>query len=192
MLAYHFGMWPGFGHVLEKARAHDVGVVAMKTLKGARHSQLADFTPTERESFAQAAFKWVLSNPDVSGLVVSMSTFEHIDEYIYASGRPLESADVELLEKYDRLIARDYCRPGCGDCLDSCPYGVPVNDIMRYAMYSENYGREKDAMRKYARIDPARNASHCLGCSAPCERACDYGLPIRDKLVHAHQLLSFA
>ncbi|HEX6131674.1 MAG TPA: aldo/keto reductase, partial [Actinomycetota bacterium] len=37
MLAYHFGMWPSFGHILEKARAHDVGVVAMKTLKGAKH-----------------------------------------------------------------------------------------------------------------------------------------------------------
>jgi hypothetical protein len=191
MAAYNFKNWPDLHDIFHRAREKGVGVVAMKTLKGARHTQLADFTPTERESFSQAAFKWVLSNPDVSGLVVSMSTFEHIDEYLYASGRPLESADVDLLEKYDRLITRDYCRPGCGDCLDSCPYGVPVDDIMRYAMYAENYGREKDAMKKYARIDPARNASHCLGCSAPCERACDYGLRIRDQLVHAHQLLSW-
>ena len=41
MLAYHFGMWPNFGHILEKAKQHDVGVVAMKTLKGARHADLA-------------------------------------------------------------------------------------------------------------------------------------------------------
>ena len=43
MLAYHFGMWPSFGHILEKAKEHDVGIVAMKTLKGAKHTNLADF-----------------------------------------------------------------------------------------------------------------------------------------------------
>ena len=43
MLAYHFGMWPNFGHILEKAKQHDVGVVAMKTLKGAKHADLAAF-----------------------------------------------------------------------------------------------------------------------------------------------------
>jgi predicted aldo/keto reductase-like oxidoreductase len=191
MVAYNFKNWPDLHDIFRRAHEKGVGVVAMKTLKGARHTQLADFTPTERESFAQAAFKWVLSNQHVSGLVVSMSSFEQIDEYLYASGQPVTRADIDLLEKYDRLVSRDYCRPGCGDCLDSCPYGVPVDDIMRYAMYAESYRREKDAMQKYARIDPARNASHCIGCSAPCERACEWGIPIREKLTHAHQLLSF-
>lgn len=164
----------------------------MKTLKGAQHTQLADFTPTERESFAQAAFKWVLSNPDVSGLVVSISHFPQIDEYLYASGQPVGEQDVALLEKYDRLVASDYCRPGCGDCLDACPHGVPVNDVLRYAMYAESYGREKEAMRKYARIDAAQRADHCATCPAPCEASCSFGVPIRRKLMSAERLLRWA
>jgi predicted aldo/keto reductase-like oxidoreductase len=192
MVAYNFKNWPDLTHIFRRAKERGVGVVAMKTLKGAKASQLSDFTPTERESFAQAAFKWVLSNPDVSGLVVSMSTYEQVDEYLVASGQPLTTADVDLLEKYDRLVARDYCRPGCGDCLDACPYGVPVNDVMRYAMYAENYGREKDAMRKYARLDAARRADHCLTCAAPCEAACGFQIPVRAKLEHAHGILSWA
>ena len=51
MLAYHFGMWPSFGHILQKAKEHDVGIVAMKTLKGAKHEHLAGFgddAPSER------------------------------------------------------------------------------------------------------------------------------------------------
>ncbi|HVO25800.1 MAG TPA: aldo/keto reductase [Candidatus Margulisiibacteriota bacterium] len=191
MVAYNFKNWPDLRNIFHRAHERGVGVVAMKTLKGARHSQLADFTPTERESFAQAAFKWVLSNPDVSGLVVSMSTYQQVDEYLFASGQPLTTADLNLLEKYDRLVARDYCRPGCGTCLDHCPFGVPVDDVMRYTMYAENYGWEKQAMRLYAQIDPARRADHCLACAAPCEPACDFGLPIRDKLVRAEQLLSW-
>jgi len=167
-------------------------VIAMKTLKGARHSQLADFTATERESFPQAAFKWVLSNPDVSGLVVSISRYDQLDEYLYASGQPVTTADVDLLEKYDRLVAADYCRPGCGACLDRCPHGVPVDDVQRYRMYAAHYGFEKEAMRRYARLDPARRADHCLGCPAPCEAACEFGLPIRRQLLRAHRELTLA
>lgn len=192
MVAYNFKNWPDLSHIFRRAHERGVGVVAMKTLKGAQHTQLADFTPTERETFAQAAFKWVLSNPDVSGLVVTMRAYEQIDEYLYASGQPVTTVDVALLEKYDRLIAHEYCRPGCGDCLDACPYGVPVDDIMRYAMYAGAYGQEREAMRLYAGIDPARNASHCAGCSAPCEASCGFGLRIRDKLMEAEGRLRWS
>jgi predicted aldo/keto reductase-like oxidoreductase len=191
MVAYNFRNWPDLHDIFRRAQERGVGVVAMKTLKGARHTQLADFTPTERETFAQAAFKWVLSNPDVDGLVVSMGSYQQVDEYLVASGQPVEAADVALLEKYDRLIAHDYCRPGCGDCLPACPYEVPVNDVMRYAMYAESYGREKDAMLKYARIDAGRRADHCLGCAAPCEAKCEFQVPIRSKLIQAHARLSW-
>ena len=60
----------------------------MKTLMGAR---LNDMRHYERDgaTFAQAAFRWVLSNPDVSGLVVSMTSRAAIDEYLGASGSAL-------------------------------------------------------------------------------------------------------
>jgi len=191
MVAYNFKNWPDLTHIFHDAHERGIGVVAMKTLKGARSSQLADFTPTERESFAQAAFKWVLSNPDVSGLVVSMSEYGQIDEYLFASGQPVTPTDVSLLEKYDQLIARDYCRPGCGDCLDACPYDVPIDDVMRYAMYAENYGWEREAMRLYGRIDPAQRANQCVDCAAPCAAHCPFDLPIRDKLLRADQRLAW-
>jgi predicted aldo/keto reductase-like oxidoreductase len=191
MVAYNFANWPGLHEIFHDAHQRGVGVVAMKTLKGARHTALADFTPSERESFAQAAFKWVLSNPDVSGLVVSISHFQQIDEYLYASGRSPTAEDRALLEKYDRLVASDYCRPGCGSCLPACPHGVPVDDVLRYQMYAEFYGREKQAMRQYARVAPTRQAARCLDCPAPCQDACPHGLPVRDKLVRAHRQLSW-
>lgn len=192
MVAYNFRNWPELTTIFRDARAKGVGVVAMKTLKGAYHTQLAEFTPTERESFAQAAFKWVMGNEDVSGLVVTMDRIELVDEYLVASGQPLAPADVALLEKYDRLIAGSYCRPGCGDCLDACPAGVPVDDILRYAMYFERYRQEKEAMRLYARVDPAHRADHCAGCSAPCEARCDSRVAIRRQLLAADGLLRLA
>lgn len=190
MVAYNFNNWPDLTNIFRDAHAKGMGVVAMKTLKGARATSLSDFTPSERESFAQAAFKWVLSNEDVSGLVVTINNYPMIDEYLYASGQKVTGEDVALLEKYDRLITNDYCRPGCGDCLDACPYGVPVDDVMRYAMYFESYGQEKEAMRLYAKVDAAMRADHCASCAAPCEAKCEFGLPIRNKLMRADRLLT--
>jgi uncharacterized protein len=187
MVAYNFHNWPQLPAIFADAHARGMGVVAMKTLKGAYHTQLSDFTPSERESFPQAAFKWVLSNENMSGLVVTMSRLEQIDEYLHASGQPMTGEDLAVLERYDRLTSSHYCRPGCGECLDSCPYGVPIDDILRYQMYARSYGQEKVAMSDYAGVAAERDASHCASCPAPCEAACPYDLPIRQRLTQAHR-----
>lgn len=187
MLAYHFKMWPKFDHILEKAKANDVAIVAMKTLKGAMHQNLADFRG-EATAYSQAAFRWVLSNPAVACLVISIKEQAHLDEYLYASGQQPKATDVALLEKYDRLTAGDYCEPHCGECLSSCPKGLPINDVLRYSMYFKHYGWEKEGMRQYAKLDV--NASECVGCPAPCAGSCPLHIPIRQKMIEADRLLT--
>jgi len=186
MLAYHFGMFPNFGHILDKAKKADVGIVAMKTLKGAKHANLADFRE-ESGAYSQAAFRWVLSNPDVSCLVVSFSQLQQVDEYLYASGQTARDADVAMLERYDELTRGDYCQPHCGLCLDSCAYDLAINDVLRYRMYFRDYGWEKEGMRLYAKLD--NNASQCVTCTAPCTNQCPIGVPIREKMLDAHDIL---
>jgi uncharacterized protein len=188
MLAYHFGMWPNFGHILEKAKQKDVAVVAMKTLKGAKHTNLAQFRE-ENGAYSQAAFRWVLSNPNVSCLVVSFKEHQHVEEYVYASGTAITSNDVAMLDRYDDLTRGDYCQPHCGRCLDSCEYSLPINDVLRYRMYFKDYGWEKEGMRHYAKLD--RNASVCASCSAPCAGRCPIGVPIREKMMDADRVLRF-
>jgi predicted aldo/keto reductase-like oxidoreductase len=186
MLAYHHGIWGNLDAIIHEAAEKHIGIVAMKTLKGARHQNLTDFRP-EAASYAQAAFRWVLSNPDVGCLVVSFSKPEHVDEYLYASGGTLDAQDIAVLERYDQRIARTYCQPHCGECLDSCPEQLAVNDILRYRMYFEDYGREKEGMRLYAALD--RKADRCLGCPAPCESHCPLDIAIRTRLLGADRLL---
>jgi predicted aldo/keto reductase-like oxidoreductase len=188
MLAYHFGMWPDFAHILQKAAQHDVGIVAMKTLKGAKHTNLARFRD-EASAYSQAAFRWVLSNPNVSCLVVSFYKPQHVDEYIYASGTQPTAADVALLERYDQLTRGDYCQPHCGACLDRCPEQLAINDILRYRMYFRDYGWEKEGMQRYAALE--RTAARCAACPAPCTGACPIGVPIREKMLDADRVLTF-
>jgi predicted aldo/keto reductase-like oxidoreductase len=159
----------------------------MKTLKGAKHNGLAGFRE-QADAYSQAALRWVLSNPSVSCAVISFFEFQHVDEYLRASGGKLTPADVGLLEEYDRQIAGGYCAPHCGKCLDRCSEDLPIHDVLRYRMYFEDYGDQKRALELYGALE--KKASVCASCSAPCVGACPVGIPIQERMSGAHELLT--
>jgi predicted aldo/keto reductase-like oxidoreductase len=111
-----------------------------------------------------------------------------VDEYLYASGGKLDERDLAVLGRYDDRVARTYCQPHCGECLDACPERLAVNDVLRYRMYFEDYGDQKEALRLYSKLE--KNAAVCTGCSAPCLGSCPVGIPIPTQLRGAHDLLS--
>lgn len=180
---------PELPRVLQKAKAKGVGVIAMKTLMGAR---LNDMRPFERggATFAQAAFRWVLSNRSVDALIISMTSREGIDEYLGASGwQSAAGEDLPLLRRYARMNGASYCRPACQDCLSACPYGVPIGDVLRARMYAVDYGDPALARSEYAML-PA-GAAACLSCAAqPCRGACPHGLRIERLLPPTHRMLT--
>jgi hypothetical protein len=187
MLAYHHGSFPKLPEIIARAHAADLGVVAMKTLKGAKHKGLADFRDAA-DSYAQAAFKWVLSNPDVSCLVISFWEPAQLDEYLFASGQTPTSGDYTVLRRYDELIAGKHCFAHCGACLDTCPEELAINDVLRHRMYFEDYGQQKTAMSLYAKLE--KQADVCIGCAAPCLGACPHGVPIQERTIGEHRLLT--
>ncbi|MBF0127278.1 MAG: aldo/keto reductase, partial [Magnetococcales bacterium] len=185
MPAFNFLKFPKVPEVLKEAKTRDVGVVAMKVLAGTRESGMK-FDPGQ---FEQSAFKWALHHPEVSGLVITIQSAQDLDNYLPASGQPFTAADQRVLDQYAALHGADYCRTGCGDCLQACEQGVDVAAILRYQMYFENYGDEKRAMLSYAALE--RNAGLCAGCEDDaCTSACGYGLPVSRKLRAAHRLLT--
>ncbi len=190
MLAYHHGIWAPMNELIRRARAEqDMGVVAMKTLKGAKHRGLMDFQDYA-DSYSQAALKWALANQDVSCAVISFFELQHVDEYLAASGQRLRDEDIAVLREYDRQIAGTYCGPHCGACLGSCPEQLPIHDVLRHRMYFEDYGWEKEGMQRYAALP--RNASACLDCSGPCLGSCPVGVDIPTRMRGAHDLLTLA
>jgi predicted aldo/keto reductase-like oxidoreductase len=175
---FHFvALQPELPRALDKAKEKDIGVIAMKTLMGAR---LNDMRPYEREgyTFAQAAFRWVLSSPRVDALLISMNSAELIDEYVAASGDPqVRGGDLRLLERYAYLQDARYCRHGCNFCEGACPEGVDIAEVLRTRMYDVDYGDPALAIEDYAKLGDA--ASACLTCAhQACLRACPYGIPI--------------
>jgi len=186
MAAFNFMKFPNLSQVLKLAQEKGVGVIAMKTLAGAKHATLE----TQEIPFEQAAFKWVLKHPEIAGLVITIKKVSDLDLFLAASGQPFTSADQQLLKQYAALYGTDYCRTGCGDCVSACPQNVPIANILRYQMYFEQYADQKYAMQQYASLPV--NAALCSACSqAPCNAACSYGLPVAQKLLSAHETLRF-
>lgn len=163
--------------VLRKAHEKGVGVLAMKTLMGARLNDMKPFNQGGA-TFAQSAFRWVFSNPNVDGIVVTMKSRAMIDEYLAYSGqRGVSDRHVHVLRKYVELNGESYCRPLCSDCHDSCPYDVPISEVLRTRMYAVDYEDRAQAKAAYARLRP--DASACLTCTGqPCSGVCPYGLDI--------------
>jgi len=190
MLAYHHGIWAPLGGIIQRARSEqDMGVVAMKTLKGAKHHGLAGFRE-HADAYSQAALKWVLTNEDVSCAVISFFELQHVDEYLHASGGSPTAGDLAVLDEYERQIVGSYCAPHCGECLGACPESLPIADVLRYRMYFEDYRNEKEAMRLYSALPAGLKADRCAGCSAPCVGTCPTGIPIPERMLEAHDLLT--
>jgi hypothetical protein len=206
LAAYNFGQDPAFyqkftrsydfvarqpdlPRVLQKAKSRGVGVVAMKTLMGARLNDMRSF---ERggATFAQAAFRWVLSNTNVDALIVSMTSTDLIDEYLSASGaKSAASEDVPLLWRYARMNGASYCRHGCQDCVSACPRAVDISEVLRARMYAVDYGDLALARSEYARLGDG--AAPCLSCAAkPCQGACPHGVPIERFVIATHRMLT--
>ena len=206
LTAYNFGQDPKFyegltrrldwiatqealPQAISRAKGMDVGVIAMKTLMGAR---LNDMRPYEKDgsTYSQAAFKWVLSNDDVDALIITMKTTEDIDEFLVASGsNQITHTDDKLLKQYAKLNGMSYCKQVCNSCEGACPAQVPIADVMRTRMYAIDYKDLEFAKDEYALLGNA--ASACLTCSGkPCKDACPKGVNVSKWCAPTHRMLA--
>jgi aryl-alcohol dehydrogenase-like predicted oxidoreductase len=175
--------------LVKAVRAKGVGTVAMKILAGNQQGNLKGLVGP-KASYPQAAIRWVMSNPDFDTCIPTMSSYSHVEEYIAASGLPLDRASLDVIARYREQANRRYCRVSCTECLSACPANVAVNDVLRYAMYFEDYGMERMATDYYAELEPGRKPLACSVCAAPCEGACPHGLPVRARLLRSHEILT--
>ncbi len=180
---------PAIEPLVKAVRAKGIGTVAMKIFAGNQQGNLKGMVGPKM-SYPQAAIRWVLANPDFDTCIPTMSSYSHVEEYIAASGQPLDRAALEMVARYREQASSRYCRVSCTECLAACPANVAVNDVLRYAMYHEDYGMERMAADQYAGLEPGRKPLGCAGCAAPCEAACPHGLPVRARLLHAHDILT--
>jgi predicted aldo/keto reductase-like oxidoreductase len=138
-----------------------------------------------------ASIQWVLQNPDMHTACITAIDFDFIDKIVALSGTQLTASAEDFLVACRSGLNTQYCRHGCVECMESCPFEVPVSNIMRYAYYFETQGQERHAMSKYAALEGA-GAAPCIECTGLCAGACRYGLDIQPNMLQVHELLTLA
>ena len=186
LIKFSFMDYPRLAPLLDKMHEKGIGVTAMKTRDGARHVDLEKFQ--RGDGFVGATLRWASTHPRVASAVLTMKTFDDADLFSKIAGQELAARDVEMLEQYAALNDKVQCR-WCGDCGPACPSEVKVWDVDRAAMYYGRYGEERRGMELYASM--GNPAQACVGCSAPCESACAYQIPIRAQMIEADGVLGW-
>jgi len=175
--------------MIKEAHQKGIGTVAMKIFAGGMQGNLKSLVSQE-SSYPQAAIRWVLSNPDIDCCIPTLSSYSHVEEYVVASGKPLDRASLITLADYREKANHLYCRTSCRECLSSCPNSVTINEVLRYAMYFEHYRMEKEAIHYYSQLEESKRPLNCDTCPGYCDKACPYSLRVREKLIHSRQILS--
>ena len=188
MIKYNFMTFPEEEKITKKAKENNVGSVAFKVVGGAYDQKIKGYENSRTPEFRRAAIKWVLSNPNITTLVIRMPTFDEVDNCLKSLSEKMGYNDRKILERYASAVKPYFCR-WCGTCTQACPYSVAVPTIQRYLMYYTNFNHQGTAVQKYANLLPEQRAYKCFECSAPCEKICPNNIPIKEILTQAHKTL---
>jgi uncharacterized protein len=151
-----------------------MGIVAMKTTAGAFWNKSGPPLNTD------AAFKWVLNNPDITSIVSGMSTIEEMQKNL----KMLSDLKMTEQEKKDlNLTSWDpstglYCQQ-CGTCVSQCRKNLDIPSAMRSYMYAYGYNNTRYAFHTLA--DAGISVDPCGGCDT-CTVSCKAGFNVRGKI----------
>ena len=184
--------------LLPVAKAHDVGVVAMKPLS----AKTSNLNHLPLSAIAVAGFAMNL-NSKRSSAETSDDHGDNALRYVLVtgcrngySGVAEHSAKWKLQPKQANNTADltaeeqkrfsfnlgDYCRD-CGVCMP-CPQNVNIPAALRFHSFYETYGLKEWAKKLYSGLEV--KADKCSGCGE-CEPKCPYNLSIQKKLQKSHQ-----
>jgi len=175
--------------LLELARKHNVGVVAMKTQPN--NAQVPPEFAGQKWNVFQANIRWALSK----GAATVVNTRIGVDataqdQAVAATVGKFSEADEDLLRRYAAAISTEYCRGCSHNCQAVCPEKLAIASILHYRMYHLYYGWPEYAKHLYSEIPPeARWSERCKDCNL-CSEACPYGLPVPQRIAEARRWLA--
>ncbi|MHA1963447.1 MAG: aldo/keto reductase [Candidatus Thorarchaeota archaeon] len=152
-----------------------------------------------RTNFADLAFKFVFSNPNVSVALSGMSTEEMLDDNLrISSGDDYDKVRKAERESIESIAARfkELCDNICTQCkyCEPCPNEVNISQIFEELQRYQIYGDRDSAKRYYSLLGkvlwaPGKDASACAECGE-CLEKCPQSIEIIEQLKSAHEILS--
>ncbi len=184
-----------YAPTIRRAGELGMGVVAMCPVAGgmlaAPSPQLQQLIPGGAQTTADAALRFVLTNPAVGTACSGMQTLEVLHANIATVNR-FHGADAEDFRRMDAILdelhalGSKFCTM-CGYCME-CPQGVDIPGNFELYNRSRVYGMTDWARTRYAAQASAKRADACVSCGL-CEPKCPNHLPIMDQLAQVAETL---
>ena len=173
---------------IARAAAAGLGVVAMKTMAGAKDVNFP------------AALKWALQDKNVTMAIPGFTNFEQLDTCLEAVAdlkyTPEEKAFIDQAaaagagknpgndpgkkSRKGKKVASLFCLQ-CGQCDGQCPQNLPIPDLMRSYMYAYGYRHPALAQETLAELTlPANPCAGCDTCTVDCRSGFDVGAKIKN------------
>lgn len=177
-----------YAPTIQRAGELGVGVIAMCPVAGgmlaAPSPQLRQLIPGGAETTADAALRFVLSNPHVSSACSGMNTLAMLRENL-ATVERFQGANAEDLRRMNAILDEfqtlgDAFCTLCGYCMD-CPQGVDIPGNFKIYNMARVYGLRDWARARYDAMEAGKRAGQCIQCGA-CEPKCPNHLPIMKQL----------
>lgn len=191
LATYNFTMDKAFTDAMVQADTAGMGVVAMKVMAGGSHRMKPDDpngAKLKREGAMLAALKWVLKNKSVHTTIPGITDMDQLEENLKAMVEPYTGKEEQLLARHLDFIAPHYCRM-CGECNGHCAKGLPVANVLRYAMYADGYGQFELGRDHFQRLPDELASVRCGDCSN-CTVNCRFGVKVRERLTQAQEMFA--
>ncbi|MBN1183320.1 MAG: aldo/keto reductase [Bacteroidales bacterium] len=160
---------------IKRAAEAGMGIIGMK-------SQAGKFLDKERQKPVNsiAAIKYVLNNPNMHTLLVSVKSYEQLMEYMaIMDNLEMTNEEINELNSYS-LEGSIYCL-GCEDCIAQCPKRLPIPDLMRAYMYTYGYTELSKGYEVVKSLDLADNpCNDCTVCTVNCRNGFQVAQKVKD------------
>lgn len=179
------------------AKAHDVGVVAMKPLSAKTSTlitclyqpslslvsdepELKALLGETTDEQVNNALRYVLSQ-DVAAVIPGLRSFREV-ETAAQTGNQYNGLTAQEQKSFNFNLDESNCRD-CGQCMP-CPQNINIAAILRFHTLYEAYSLKTWAKKLFNGLEI--KADKCTRCGE-CEPKCPYKLPIQKKLQKAQR-----
>jgi uncharacterized protein len=181
--------------LLSTAKAHDVGVVAMKPLSAktsnlitclyqpslslvSQEPELKALLGETDDEQVTRALRYVLGQ-EVAAVIPGLRGIHEV-EVAAKVGEEYRGLTPQEQQHFNVNLGSAYCRD-CGEC-KGCPENVNIAAILRFYCFYETFGLKEWAKKLYGGLEV--KADKCTGCGV-CEPKCPYKLLIQKRLKKA-------
>jgi len=170
---------------VDACKKADFGITAMKTQGGGAINdtkadrKLAGHFVEKGYTAQQAKVKAILENPQISAVCSLMPTVDILKANAAAvmDKTKLDASDWRALNLHAAATCATSCS-ACGLCEKAMAHAVPVSDVMRYMMYSRDYGDHATAREYFLALPASARVKLASMDFRKAERACPNSLPI--------------